>query len=284
MWKILVATLGIAGAACGANPGQADSLTLARLEASETKLAQLEERLASIEAKTGRLDGVAEGIQVLLEKLDQVGGKQEAKRPDPKVSYSLPIEGDPYMGPKHAKVTIVNGYDFYCGYCDKARPAMDELRKIYKDDVKVVFKNFVIHDNYARLPALAACAAHKQGKFMPMFDQIWIDGIRSQQELTEEMLVAMTKPLKINRKKFLADMYGDCPDKLRTDFKQLAAVGATGTPAFYINGRFLSGALPVHRYQEIIDEELKKAEQAIASGTKLRDYYPSLVESGKKSL
>ncbi len=261
------------------------SLNQARLEASESKIAQLEERLKSIESKTENLDNIEQGVQLLLQRLDDMGGVAPKKAtPSPSAVYSMPIDGDPYIGPEFAKVTLVKGYDFYCGYCDKALPVMAELQSIYGADLKIVFKNFVIHDDYARLPALAACAAHKQNKFMPMFQKIWENGLRARTELDEPKLIALAKAIKLNQKRFLKDMYGTCEDKIQSDFKRMEAVGATGTPVFYINGRFLSGARPIEQYRHIIDQELQKADRVLQTGVKLKDYYNSIVATGRTRL
>lgn len=284
----MVSSLTLPGAGCSPKPPKGSEMAEARLAASETKLAHLEERLAELETKTSRLDGVAEGVQVLLQKLQELnssGTQPERRKPSPTAVYSMPIDGDPFVGPKHAKVTMVKGYDFYCGYCDKVRPVLAQLQSIYGKDLKIVFKSFVIHDDYARLPALAACAAHKQNKFMPIFEQIWIQGMRARQELTEDHLLAMAKKLELNKRRFLSDMHGVCEDKVRQDFESMAAVGSTGTPAFYINGRFLAGALPIESYRRIIDQELAKANRVIKSGVKLKNYYQrEVVEAGRKSL
>ncbi len=271
--------------ACTRAP-KGSEMSQARLSATETKLVQLEERLASLESKAGRLDGVAEGVQLLLEKLESLEGssEQRPRKPSPTAIYSMPIDDDPFVGPKFAKVTMVKGYDFYCSFCDDVRPVLRELQKIYGDDLKIVFKNLVIHDDYARLPALAACAAHKQGKFMPMFERIWVHGMRAKAELTETKLLALAKTLKLNTKRFLVDMRGSCEDKIQSDFESMSAVGARGTPAFYINGRFLAGRLPIGQYRRIIDQELEKANRSLKSGVKLTEYYESLVKSGRKSL
>ncbi|MCP4448016.1 MAG: DsbA family protein [Myxococcales bacterium] len=271
--------------ACAPKSKGASDMTLARLAANESKVERLEERLASLEEKTGRLDGVAEGVQLLLEKLDKLDGEapQQKQRPSPTAIYSVPIDGDPFIGPEFAKVTIVKGYDFYCSYCDRVRPTLDDLRTLYGKDIKIVFKNLVIHDDYARLPALAACAAHRQGKFMPMFEEIWVKGMRARVELTEPNLLAIAKSLKLNKKRFLADMKGPCEDKIQSDF-EILSVFSTATPAFFINGRHLAGAQPIARFRKIIDQELEKANRAIGAGFKLKDYYKSLVASGRRSL
>ncbi len=274
-------------AACGPkSTGKgADEATLARLQASEARVAKLEERLEVLETKTGNLDGVAEGVQVLLQKLDQLGGEapQRRRQPSSTAVYSMPIDDDPFIGPKNAKVTIVKGYDFYCGYCDRVRPTLKDLQTLYPGDIKIVFKNLVIHNDYARLPALAACAAHKQDKFMPMFEQIWEKGLRAKAELTEDILVGIAKDIGLSKKRFLGDMYGACEDKVQSDFDTMSAF-TMSTPAFFINGRFIAGAQPIGNFRRVIDQELKKADRALKSGIKLKDYYQSIVKSGRTSL
>jgi predicted DsbA family dithiol-disulfide isomerase len=85
--------------------------------------------------------------------------------------------------------------------------------------------------------------------------------------------------------KYKADTQGDaCKSLIAKDQQQLAAVGTRGTPAFYINGRVLSGAQPIERFKEVIDDELKKANEALKAGKKAEEYYSSIVSSGKKSL
>tara|TARA_R110002096_G_scaffold292224_1_gene486481 strand:- start:17513 stop:18403 length:891 start_codon:yes stop_codon:yes gene_type:complete len=275
----------LAFAACAPRGKGADEATLSRLAASESKVEKLEERLATLEEKAGRLDGVAEGVTLLLEKLDQLGGTAPPKKKQPSSTaiYSIPIDGDPFIGPEFAKVTIVKGYDFYCSFCDRVRPTLADLQTLYGKDIKIVFKNLVIHEEYARLPALAACAAHKQGKFMPMFEQIWVKGMRAQTELTEESLLAIAKSLKLNQKRFIADMSGECEDKVQNDFEIMSSF-TTATPAFFINGRFMAGAQPIANFRRIIDQELAKANRIIGEGTKLKDYYHTVVKSGRNTL
>ena len=76
-----------------------------------------------------------------------------------------------------------------------------------------------------------------------------------------------------------------CKKQVQSEQARLAAVGTTGTPAFFINGRFLSGAQPLPAFKQLIDEELKKAEAAIASGAPAGSFYKSvIVEKGLKKM
>lgn len=110
--------------------------------------------------------------------------------------------------------------------------------------------------------------------------------MKSPQLLGQENMEKLAQGLGLNMNKFKADMAGDlCKNDLAKDQAALSAVGTRGTPAFYINGRFLSGAQPIDRFKALIDEELKKAEAAVNAGTKPDQYYQEfVVNKGKKSV
>jgi predicted DsbA family dithiol-disulfide isomerase len=146
--------------------------------------------------------------------------------------------------------------------------------------------NYVVHPDRASIPAWAACAAHKQGKFFEMEKLIWEKGF-AKQDLGEPNMINLAKEVGLNMDKFNADMKGDaCKQKVANDQKIMSAVGVSGTPAFYINGRFLSGARPIEQFKALVDEELKKANDAIGRGeaTPENYYQKMIVEKGKKSL
>jgi predicted DsbA family dithiol-disulfide isomerase len=144
-----------------------------------------------------------------------------------------------------------------------------------------------VHPQTATVPALATCAAQRQGKFHEYEDLVWSKSWEGGRmgDLSEAAMLKYAEEIKLNMDKFKADMNGsECKQLIENDQKQLAAVGVRGTPAFFINGRFLSGAQPADRFKAVIDEELKKANDAIKGGAKADDYYSSIVKSGKKSL
>jgi predicted DsbA family dithiol-disulfide isomerase len=143
----------------------------------------------------------------------------------------------------------------------------------------------VIHPQAGTIPAHAACAAHLQGKFYPMKDLIWEKGFNAGRNFSQDNMESLAKELGLNLNKFKADMDGACKEVVQKDQQVMARVGTRGTPAFYINGRFLSGAQPIEAFKSIIDDELKKANERIAGGTPLQRYYDEwVVKKGEKSL
>jgi protein-disulfide isomerase len=268
------------------------------LEAKIAEIAKGQEEIkAMLKAGAGR--GAAGGAP---------GGQQQQRPPrptaDPSKTYSVPIEGAPFEGPADAKVTIVKAYEYACPYCEKVRPTMDELKKQYGKDIKIVYKHFVVHPQVATSPALAACAAHKQGKFPAMEnilwekifkarkfdkDRCWLGGAGAKGAAEAgggpgcENLEMVAKEIGLDLNKFRTDMV-ECQAIIQRDQKELGTVGVGATPAFFINGRFLSGAQPTPAFQALVDEELKKANEKIASGAVSQaDYYKTFViEKGEK--
>jgi predicted DsbA family dithiol-disulfide isomerase len=89
----------------------------------------------------------------------------------------------------------------------------------------------------------------------------------------------------MNEDKFKADMK-ECQSQIQKDMRELQALGVGATPSFFINGRFMSGAMPIDNFQQLIDEELKKANETIQKeGIPASQYYQKvIVERGQKTL
>jgi predicted DsbA family dithiol-disulfide isomerase len=143
----------------------------------------------------------------------------------------------------------------------------------------------VVHPQSATEPALAACAAGKQGKFKKMYDDIWTKAY-AKRDFKPETMEKIAKEAGLDMGKYKTDKDGVCKKEVAQDQADLRAVGTSGTPAFYINGRFLSGARPVAQFKTLVDEELKKANAAIGkNGLTAANYYQKTVmEKGKKKL
>ena len=172
---------------------------------------------------------------------------------------------------------------------------MEQLQKDYSKDLKIVYKQFVVHPDTATTPALAVCAAQKQNKFREMEARIWETGWASEgaspfprldvEKLKQPAMEALAKELKLNVPKFKADMDSEaCKQQLSDNKALLSKVGVRGTPGFFVNGRYLVGAQPIEKFKSVIDEEVKKADEALKNGAKLQDYYATIVANGKKSI
>jgi protein-disulfide isomerase len=266
-------------------------------------------------------------LDQILQKLDRMpaggggaagavgGAKGERQRrpnePDPAKTYAVPIENDPFDGPADAKVTIVKAYDYACPYCEKVRGTMAQLHQKYGQELRVAYKQLVVHPRNAMAAALAFCAAGKQGKHKEMDALIWDKGFKVRQMDNSDVapeggsaapagqgggkcwdqpagcthVVSYATELGLNLEKFKSDMKGECQQIVQNDQRQLQGLGVSATPGFFINGRFLSGAQPIDNFERLIDEELQKANQRVQQGTPKAQYYQQwVIDKGLKSV
>jgi len=163
-------------------------------------------------------------------------------------------------GPANAPVTIVEFSDFQCPYCKRVLPTLEQVEQKYGDQVRVVYRHYPlsIHPEAQKAAEAANCAGD-QGKFWEMHDLLF----EEQQKLALEDLKDKATRLGLDTAKF-----GQCLDSNQhaqtvvTDMNEAIAAGVDGTPAFFVNGRFLSGAVPFEKMAELIDDEIKRAKRA----------------------
>lgn len=162
----------------------------------------------------------------------------------------------PAKGPANAPVTIVEFSDFECPFCARLIPTLDQVTAKYGDKVRVVFRQFplAMHAN-AQKAAEASLCANDQGKFWQMHDAMF----QNQQGLAVAALKAKAAELGLN-----AEAFNSCLDsnkyaaQVAADMKEGSAAGVSGTPAMFINGRFISGAVPLEQITEVIEDELRR--------------------------
>jgi protein-disulfide isomerase len=121
--------------------------------------------------------------------------------------------------------------------------------------VKVVYKNFPLQSHkHARKAAAAALAADRQGKFWPFHDRLF----DVYNKLSDEKILEIAVSLGLNMETFNNDLKNPAVQaKIRKDFQDGNQAGVRGTPAVYINGRFLKNRT-LEGFQEVIDKELLK--------------------------
>ncbi len=184
---------------------------------------------------------------------------------DPDAVMVVPIGDSPTRGPATAPVTIVEFADFECPFCSRGHSTIERLRERYGDRLRVVHKHSPLpFHSHALMAARASMAAAAQGKFWQYHDELY----RTQADFNEETLIAIAKRLRIDMKKFRDGMESSKFDKaIDADVSLAASLGVTGTPAYFVNGRPVEGALPELHFRLLIEEELERAAAATASGT-----------------
>ncbi|MSQ82893.1 MAG: thioredoxin [Myxococcales bacterium] len=171
----------------------------------------------------------------------------------------------PWKGAANGAVTILEVSDFQCPFCTRVGPALKDLLAAYPNDVRIVWANqpLPFHNN-AKPAAIAALAAHRQGKFWEMHDKLFAN----QQQLSPENYEKWAKELGLDVEKFKADQK-DAAISTQIDKEQAAAnaTGAGGTPSFFIGGKLMQGALPLDEFKKAVDAALADAKAAGAGKT-----------------
>lgn len=163
----------------------------------------------------------------------------------------------PSRGPADAPVTIVEFSDYQCPFCSRAEPTVAALLERYPTQVRFVYRHFPLDSIHpqARPAAIASVCADEQGKFWEYHAKIFA----SQRDLASETLARFADELALDRAKFDACVAAPAAAaKVEADAEAGVAAGATGTPAFFVNGIRLSGARPVEDFAEIVDAELER--------------------------
>jgi protein-disulfide isomerase len=174
----------------------------------------------------------------------------------------------PRLGSEKAPVQIIEYADYECPYCQKVSPELNRLKAQFGDQVSLVYKDFPLpmHPNAARAAEGARCAG-VQGKFWEFHDFLF-----ETKKLKEADMKAEARVLKLD-----GDKFDQCLDKqeqfesLKKDAQDAQRLGLSGTPSFFINGHFMSGAIGYAKLRETVVQELaagnaeKKTSTAVVS-------------------
>jgi protein-disulfide isomerase len=175
----------------------------------------------------------------------------------PKVEVST--AGRPARGPDAAPVTIIEFSDYECPFCKRAEPTVKKVLDTYGDKVRLVYRHYPLEFHATARPAAeaSACAA-AQGKFWEYHDKLFASA-----DLSDATLKKLAGEVGLDQAKF-----DECFAKkqfkadIDKDVADASSVGVTGTPAFFINGRMISGAQPFEKFKEIIDDELSRSSKS----------------------
>jgi len=204
-----------------------------------------------------RLAALEEDVAALAERPSAAPTPSPPPRrgPDPAKVHDVEVGDSPVRGAEDAAVTIVEFSDFQCPYCGRVGPTLERLLEEYPDQVRLVYKHLPLSFHRSALPAAkAAVAAGRQDRFWEMHDLIF----ENQGALTEEKFLEHARALGLDVERFQQDYASeDVAREIAEDMNQARRLGVTGTPGFFINGRFTSGAQPYESFKSKIEAELR---------------------------
>ena len=194
--------------------------------------------------------------------------------------WKVPVhERDPRRGFEEAIVTVVVFGDFECPHTARLRPTLARMLEAHRKDVRIVWKNRPgpSHPNAGRA-ALAALAAHAQGKFWEMHDLL-LDNL---QHLDAAAIAGYAEQIGLNVETFQAALaQGAHKEHLSRDVAAARAAGADRTPTLFVNGRKVAGAVPFEAIDALLQEEIAKARKMLAAGVSRNRVYHQLMLLGK---
>lgn len=199
--------------------------------------------------------------EVLVEAMNELRRRQEvaadeaskqaitAHRKELFEDKSSPVGGNP-----KGDVTLVQFFDYHCGYCKQVHEPM--LSLIGEDkNLRVVYKELPILAPESRIAAAGALAAGRQGKYVEMHNAL----MSARGKLTKERVLAIAKEHKLDLAKLEKDM--DAPEiqgEIDDNMKLAQAMGVDGTPAFVVGDQFAPGAMPIEQLRELVAQARKK--------------------------
>jgi protein-disulfide isomerase len=170
--------------------------------------------------------------------------------------FDVQVGNAPVRGPKNAAVTIVVFSDFQCPFCSRVEPTLKQVMDEYKGKVRIAWKNQPLSFHPNAMPAAeAAMAAYEQGndKFWAMHDKLF----EKQNELSAGFYEQSAKEIGLDLGKWKKSVESHSQQSaIQSDMSAGSAVGAGGTPTFFINGKKLVGAMPFESFKQVIDAEL----------------------------
>lgn len=148
------------------------------------------------------------------------------------------------MGNPNGDVTLVEFFDYNCGYCRASLPTIDRLVKS-DPKLRVVFRELPILAEESRDAARASLAAAKQGRFAAFHEALYAGG-----QVSAQSIAAAARQSGVD----LSKIPDDADTEVASNLQLAAKLGISGTPAWVVGDKLLSGALPFDRMQEAIAE------------------------------
>jgi protein-disulfide isomerase len=175
-------------------------------------------------------------------------------------------------------VTVIAFAEFQCQKSAELASSLRQLREDLKDRLRVVFKHFPLRRHpQAWLAAEASLAAHAQGRFWPYHDRLFAE----RTDLSQPVLLRLAQEAGLDVDRFRQDLTSHRHfSAVAADEEEAVRFGSIGTPSFFVNGRFVGGAVPLADLRRVVLEEEQRATAALRSGVSPGELYEHLVAKG----
>lgn len=183
-------------------------------------------------------------------------------------SWRVELGTSPAIGPKSARITIVEFADFECPFCADVHPTLRELVERYPDDVRWVMKNNALSFHRMAEPlALFALAVREQQGERAYWDAVnALFEATHDAEPTPQLLVQLAARFELDPERYARTRaLGAKHPQLVADRDQAIDLLAEGTPYFFVNGQRLPGAQPKETFEAIVEQELQRVDAILGA-------------------
>jgi protein-disulfide isomerase len=178
-------------------------------------------------------------------------------QPPAVVRLAVSTEGAPSRGAAQAPVTLVEFSDYQCPFCKRAQVTVKQVLDRYPGKVRHVYRDFPVEKTHPQAgeAAEAARCAHDQGKFWQYHDLLFTNAPKAGPEDLRRYAEQAALDVPTFERCVSSGVHRT---KVQRDVEDGRRLGITGTPAFFINGRPLTGAQPLEAFARVIEEELAR--------------------------
>ena len=168
----------------------------------------------------------------------------------------------PTLGPADAPVTLVEFFDYRCGYCKRMFPDMMKLAES-RDDLRIVFMELpIIQGRMSRVASRAALAAQRQDAYLPLHRAL----MTMRGKLTENRLFDAARGIGLDVETLKQDMQDpEIEAQIEANTRLAQAIGVTGTPALVTSGShtLIPGAIGYDDLVGLVESAREAAEAPV---------------------
>jgi protein-disulfide isomerase len=232
-------------------------------ESTQGEVEALRKEVAELKQTQGKLLGTIAALQAAAKNTPTAAG-EDGDAPKREAVHRIPTNFSPRKGNQIALVTVVEFADFQCPFCQSVAGLPDQLVREFPDDVQFVFKHYPLMRHTQALDAAkAGWAAHQQGKFWEMHNQIYGGDI---QQLGPDRLRGYAEKIGLDMAKYDADVASPKAAQSIAIDKQLGKrMKVGGTPTYFVNGKRVTDRAPgAVRTKVIAEMRAARAARAVA--------------------
>ena len=182
---------------------------------------------------------------------NQIAGYGSLKQNNLMATYQSIRDTDHIIGNKDAPISLIEYGDFQCPHCGRAYPIIKNILQNLEGNLLFIYRHFPLSKVHpeARMAAVAAEAADRQGLFWEMYNMLF----ENQRQLKNDAIMRYAGMIGLNLEQFESDIQDEVlHKKVENDFLDGLKSGVNGTPTFFVNGEKYEDSWDGKRLEEYL--------------------------------